>query len=159
VAEHPAVSRVLHALEVAGVHGEVRWLEDSAKTAAQAASALGIEVGAIASSLIFLLDEEPLLVLTSGAHRVDTAWLGEQLGGTIRRADAAFVKTVTGQVIGGVAPVGHPQPVRTVVDVALQAFPVVWAAAGHAHTVFPTTFADLLVMTGGVSSAVEPERS
>jgi len=156
VAEHPAVSRVLADLRAAGVSGEVRWLDDSAKTAVEAASALGIEVGAIANSLIFTIDGEPLLVLTSGAHRVDTAWLGQQLGGTIARADAALVKEATGQVIGGVAPVGHPKPVRTIVDTALAEFDEVWAAAGHAHTVFPTTFAELVSMTGGLAHAVEP---
>jgi prolyl-tRNA editing enzyme YbaK/EbsC (Cys-tRNA(Pro) deacylase) len=156
VTEHPAVSRVLEALRAAGATGEVRWLDDSAKTAAEAASALGIGVGAIANSLVFTIDGEPLLVLTSGAHRVDTAWLGDQLGGRIARADAALVKATTGQVIGGVAPVGHPKPVRTIVDTALAEFDEVWAAAGHAHTVFPTTFAELVSMTGGLATAVEP---
>lgn len=156
VAEHPAVARVLEALRAAGAQGEVRWLDDSAKTAAEAASALGIEVGAIANSLVFTIDGEPLLVLTSGAHRVDTAWLGDQLGGTIARADAALVKEATGQVIGGVAPLGHPKPIRTVVDTALAEFEEVWAAAGHSHTVFPTTFGELVAITGGTAHAVEP---
>ena len=130
------------------------WLDDAASTAALAAAALGVEVGAIANSLVFLLDGEPLLVLTSGAHRVDTVWLGEQLGGTITRAGAAQVKDATGQAIGGVAPVGHPARIRTVVDVALNEHPQVWAAAGVAHTVYPTTFDELLRVTGGTPSAV-----
>ncbi|MCS5732755.1 YbaK/EbsC family protein [Herbiconiux daphne] len=151
---HPAVLRVRQALDAGGVTGEIVWLDDAASTAALAAAALGVDVGAIANSLVFLLDGEPLLVLTSGAHRVDTAWLGERLGGTIGRASASQVKDATGQVIGGVAPVGHPAPIRTVVDVALVEHQQVWAAAGHAHTVYPTTFDELLRVTNGTASAV-----
>ncbi|MFB2596958.1 YbaK/EbsC family protein [Herbiconiux sp. P17] len=154
--DHPAVVRVRRALDEGGVSGEIVWLDDAASTAALAAAALGVEVGAIANSLVFLLDGEPLLVLTSGAHRVDTAWLGEQLGGTIARASAAQVKEATGQAIGGVAPVGHPAPLRTVVDVALAAHPQLWAAAGVAHTVYPTTFDELLRVTGGTPTPVDP---
>ncbi|SDY39435.1 YbaK/EbsC family protein [Herbiconiux ginsengi] len=152
--DHPAVARVRAALDAGGVRGEIVWLDDAASTAVLAAAALGVEAGAIANSLVFLLDGEPLLVLTSGAHRVDTEWLGEQLGGTITRASAAQVKEATGQAIGGVAPVGHPAPIRTVVDVALDAHPQVWAAAGVAHTVYPTTFDELVRVTGGTPSAV-----
>ena len=154
--EHPAVDRVREALRRHGLDPEIRWFDDAATTAHAAADALGIPVGAIANSLIFTLDGEPLLVLTSGAHRVDTAWLGERLGGTIGRASKDVVKRATGQVIGGVAPLGHPSPVRTLVDVALAEFPVVWAAAGHAHTVFPTSFDELLRITGGTASPVVP---
>lgn len=154
--EHPAVDRVREALRQHGLHPEIRWFDDATTTAQAAADALGIPVGAIANSLIFTLDGEPLLVLTSGAHRVDTAWLGERLGGTIGRASKDVVKAATGQVIGGVAPVGHPSPVRTLVDVALAEFPVVWAAAGHAHTVFPTSFEELLRITGGTATPVVP---
>lgn len=153
---HPAVDRVLADLAEHGVHPPVRWLDDAASTAALSAAALGIEVGQIANSLVFLLDGEPLLVLTSGGHRVDTAWLGSQLGGEIARAPAAAVKEATGQSIGGVAPVGHPRHLRTLVDEALGEYDTVWAAAGHAHTVYPTTFADLVRVTGGAPSAVVP---
>ena len=156
--EHPAVTRVTSALRAAGATGEVRWLDESAPTAAAAAEALGIEVGAIANSLIFTLDGEPVLVMTSGSHRVDTAWLGEQIGGKLGRADAVLVKVATGQVIGGVAPVGHPAPLRTWIDTALSDYPQIWAAAGHAHTVFPTTFDELVSLTGGVVTAVVPEQ-
>ena len=156
---HPAVDRVRQALNAHGLDPEIRWFDDATTTAVAAAAALGIEVGAIANSLVFTLDGEPLLVLTSGAHRVDTAWLGERLGGTIGRASKDLVKEATGQVIGGVAPLGHPSPIRTLVDEDLAAYPVVWAAAGHAHTVFPTTFAELLRLTGGVATAVEPSAS
>ena len=153
---HPAVERVRLALNAQGVDPEIRWFDDAATTAVAAAAALGIEVGAIANSLVFTLDGAPLLVLTSGAHRVDTAWLGERLGGTIGRASKDLVKEATGQVIGGVAPVGHPAPIRTLVDVDLAGYPVVWAAAGHAHTVFPTSFAELLRLTGGTGTPVVP---
>ncbi|HEY5031093.1 MAG TPA: YbaK/EbsC family protein, partial [Actinomycetes bacterium] len=105
--------------------------------------------------LVFRADGEPLLVLTSGAHRVDTAKVAAHLDvAAIERADPEFVRTHTGMAIGGVAPVGHPQPIRTLVDVALAAYPVVWAAAGHPHTVFPTSYPELLSITGGVSAEV-----
>ncbi|PPG69455.1 YbaK/EbsC family protein [Rathayibacter rathayi] len=146
---HPAVDRVLVDLDRHGVHPPVRWLDEAASTAALAAAALGVEVAQIANSLVFLLDGVPLLVLTSGGHRVDTEWLGEQLGGVIGRASAAEVKAATGQTIGGVAPVGHPAPLRTVVDTALAAYDVVWAAAGHAQTVYPTNFDELVRVTAG----------
>ena len=153
---HPAVERVETSLREAGWSGAVRWLDDSAPTAAHAAAALGIEIGAIANSLVFTLDGVPLLVMTSGAHRVDTAWLGEQLGGTIKRADADLVKQATGQVIGGVAPIGHPEPLRTIVDAQLASYPQLWAAAGHANTVFPLTFDELVRITGGQVREGEP---
>ncbi|MEV7770985.1 YbaK/EbsC family protein [Kitasatospora sp. NPDC086791] len=146
---------VAEALAAAGVAGEIVVLPDSARTAAEAAAALGCEVGAIANSLVFLCDGEPLLVMTSGAHRVDTGYLAEQLGaGGITRASADQVRGATGQAIGGVAPTGHPAPLRTVVDTALQRYEVLWAAAGHPHTVVPMSYAELLRVTGGTPSAV-----
>lgn len=153
---HPAVERVVAALADHDLHPEVVWLDDAVTTAPLAAEAIGVEVGQIANSLVFTIDDEPLLVLTSGAHRVDTDWLGSRLGGTIARASKDTVRTATGQVIGGVAPLGHPTPVRTVVDTHLDRYDRVWAAAGHAKTVFPTSFAELLRITGGMASPVEP---
>ncbi|WP_436532312.1 YbaK/EbsC family protein [Actinoplanes sp. HUAS TT8] len=149
--ELPERSRIVQQhLTDAGVTARVRQLPDSARTAAEAASALGCEVGAIASSLLFLADEEPLLVMTSGRHRVDTAVLASAVGATtVAMANAKQVRAVTGQAIGGVSPVGHPAPVRTVVDEALNEYPVIWAAAGTPHTVFDLTYADLLTLTGG----------
>ncbi|WP_120006856.1 YbaK/EbsC family protein [Nesterenkonia muleiensis] len=155
--QHPAVEKVRCALAAHGLHPEVTWFDDAVTTAARAAEALGVEVGQIANSLVFTLDEEPILVLTSGAHRVDTDWLGEQLGGVIGRASKDVVKQATGQVIGGVAPVGHPQRVRTLVDTALAEYPEVWAAAGHAKTVFPTTYDQLLTITSGTPTAVSSD--
>jgi len=154
--EHPAVERVRRDLRAHGLDPGIRWFDEAATTAPAAAAALGIPVGAIANSLVFTLDGKPILVLTSGAHRVDTAWLGERLGGTIGRASKDAVRLATGQVIGGVAPVGHPSPLRTLVDVALAGYPVVWAAAGHAHTVFPTSFDELVRITAGEPTPVAP---
>ncbi len=153
---HPAVDAVVADLARSGIPARVVWLDDAATTAQLAADALGIEVGAIANSLIFTLDNDPILVLTSGRHRVDTAWLGGQLGGTLRRASANTVKSATGQVIGGVAPVGHPQPLRTLIDPVLAEYDEVWAAAGHAHTVLPLTFDQLVDVTNVTVQAVEP---
>jgi prolyl-tRNA editing enzyme YbaK/EbsC (Cys-tRNA(Pro) deacylase) len=130
-------------------------LPDAVTTAAAAAAALGIEVGQIANSLVFELTSdtgavEPLLVLTSGAHRVDTGKVADLLGAQrVRRASPDFVRTSTGQPIGGVAPVGHPAPVRTLVDRALDVYTEVWAAGGIPHAVFPSTFAELVQVTGG----------
>ncbi|MEJ3403775.1 YbaK/EbsC family protein [Rathayibacter sp. YIM 133350] len=147
--DHPAVDRVRTALAAHGLEPEITWFEVATPTAQAAAEAIGTEVGAIANSLVFTLDGEPVLVLTSGEHRVDTAWLGQRLEGTLERASKEVVKQATGQVIGGVAPVGHPEPVRTFVDVSLAKYETVWAAAGHAHTVFPTTYPELLRVTAG----------
>lgn len=154
---HPSVDRVQRELNAHGITGEVRWFEAATPTAASAAAELGVEVGAIANSLVFTLDGEPILVMTSGGHRVDTGWLGEQLGGTLGRASADVVRAATGQAIGGVAPTGHPAPLRTFVDTALAAFPVLWAAAGHPHTVFPTSYEELLRVTAGTPIEVTPE--
>ncbi|MFE7524329.1 YbaK/EbsC family protein [Kitasatospora sp. NPDC057542] len=148
---------VAEALAAAGVPGGIRLLPDSARTAAEAAAALGCEVGAIANSLVFLCDGAPLLVMTSGAHRVDTVHLAGRLGtGPIERATAVQVREATGQAIGGVAPTGHPARLRTVVDTALQQYDVLWAAAGHPHTVVPMTYEELLRVTAGTPSVVTP---
>lgn len=154
--QHPAVSKFLSDLAKHDLQPQVTWFEQAATTAEAAAESLGVDVGQIANSLIFTLDEQPILVLTSGAHRVDTDWLGNQLGGTIGRASKDTVKAATGQVIGGVAPAGHPQPVRTYVDTALQRYSEVWTAAGHPKTVLPLTYDQLLTVTGGTPTAVRP---
>lgn len=152
---HPNTANVAAVLDACGVSGEVVELPERAATAAAAAAQLGCAAGAIANSLIFRADDAPLLVLTSGAHRVNTELLGEQLQlPRIGRGEPDFVREVTGQPIGGVAPVGHPSPIRTVVDLALQDHDVVWAAAGHPHTVFRTTCAELLRITGGTLAKV-----
>lgn len=154
--QHDAVDRVLAALAEQGVAPEVVWFDDAVTTAQLAADALGVQVGQIANSLIFTLDGAPLLVLTSGAHRVDTTWLGEQLGGTVGRADKDLVKSATGQTIGGVAPIGHLLPIRTLIDVELEQYDEIWAAAGHPKSVYATTFTELHRVTGAEIVRVEP---
>lgn len=144
------------ALADAGVPGPVRVLPDAARTAAEAAAALGCEVGAIANSLVFWSDDAPLLVMTSGAHRVDTAALAARTGrGALHRATPEQVRAATGQAIGGVAPLGHPEPLPTLVDEALREHGTVWTAAGHPHTVVPMTFADLVRITRGTVVRVD----
>jgi prolyl-tRNA editing enzyme YbaK/EbsC (Cys-tRNA(Pro) deacylase) len=152
---HRNAEHVASVLSTLGVPGKVQELAEPAPTAATAAAQLGCEVGAIANSLVFSADGEPLLVLTSGAHRVDTGKVAAELGVlTVGRADPELVYAATGQRIGGVAPVGHPRPVRTLVDTALAAYDVIWAAAGHVHTVFPTSFDELVRITGGMPADV-----
>lgn len=158
---HPNVQAVQDALDSAGAVDasgqpcQVRMLPDAVHTAVAAAAALGVEVGQIANSLIFDADGEPLLVLTSGAHRVDTAKVAASLGiTTLRRATPDFVRDHTGQPIGGVAPLGHPKGVRTLVDTALAGYPEVWAAGGVPRAVFPTTYAELVRITAGAPAEV-----
>ena len=152
---HANTQRVADALLAAGATGQIRELPQPVRTAAAAAEQLGVEVGAIANSLVFDADGEPVLVLTSGAHRVDTDLVARLLGvGTLRRATPEFVRATTGQPIGGVAPVGHPAPVRTLVDTALSGHPQVWAAGGHPNTVFPTNFDELVRITRGTPADV-----
>jgi prolyl-tRNA editing enzyme YbaK/EbsC (Cys-tRNA(Pro) deacylase) len=161
VLDHPSVARVAAALHAAGVHGQIRELPESAPTAATAAAQLGCGVGAIANSLVFAAEThddpavEPVLVLASGAHRVDTARTAALFGARrLRRADPDLVRAATGFPIGGVAPLAHSRPLRTLVDVALREHDVVWAAGGHPHTVFPTTFDELIRLTGGTPAEV-----
>jgi len=153
----PIRSRLVHdALRAAGIPGEIVVLPDAAATAPLAAAALGVEVGAIANSLVFWSDGAPLLVMTSGAHRVDTAALAARLGRErIQRATAEQVREATGQAIGGVAPTGHPAPLLTIIDEALADHPEIWAAGGTPHTVFPMTFDELVALTGGVVTKVD----
>ncbi|MFC5182209.1 YbaK/EbsC family protein [Actinomadura harenae] len=152
---HPNAERVAGVLREQGADGEIIELPDSARTAQAAADQLGCEVGAIANSLVFDADGGPLLVLTSGAHKVDTARVAALVGARkVRRATPEFVREHTGQPIGGVAPVGHPAPIRTLVDVWLDGHERVWAAGGHPHTVFPTSYAELLRVTGGAAADV-----
>ena len=153
--EQQSVTTVREALKLRGATGEVRRLDDSARTAKEAADALGIEVGQIASSLVFLADGAPVLVMASGGHRVDTNKLSAILdGAVITKANADDVRAATGFAIGGVAPVGHPEPLRTIVDIALAQYDVVWAAGGHPHYVFPTSYDELLRITAGEAAEV-----
>jgi Cys-tRNA(Pro) deacylase len=152
---HPHTERVTAALRAGGATGAVRELSDSARTAVEAASALGVAVGAIVKSLVFAADGAPLLVLASGDHQVDTTKVAAVVGAeSVKRADVDLVRSATGYAIGGVAPVGHPAPLPTVVDRHLATFDAVWAAAGTPHTVFPTTYDELLRLTGGTAADV-----
>lgn len=150
VLQNPSVQRVSAKLRELGIKGEVHVLSDSARTAQEAADALGILVGQVASSIVFKLDDEsPLLVITSGRHRVDTKLVAEKLGvAKLHRVDADYVKEKSGFSIGGVSPVGWVSPATILIDEALNDYEVVWAAAGHPHSVYPTTFAELLECTG-----------
>ncbi|GAA2384007.1 YbaK/EbsC family protein [Nonomuraea africana] len=153
---HPNAARVASALRELGATGEIVVLPDSARTAAEAASAVGVDVGAIVKSMLFDADGAPLLVLTSGAHNVDVNLIARTAGAAkVRRATPEFVRAATGQPIGGVGPVGHPAPIRTLVDTWLGKHEVIWAAGGHPHAVFPTTFDELLRITGGTAVEVE----
>ena len=167
---HPNCTAVNEILRATGLPGRVRMLDKAVTTARAAAEHLGCPVGAIANSLIFetftaasvgmreQLKEAaagaPLLIMTSGAHRVDMSKVGEQLGVQLRRASPAFVREHTDQPIGGVAPVGHPKPIRTIVDRALAEFDVLWAAGGIPHAVFPLTYDELIRLTDGVEADV-----
>lgn len=157
VLAHPAVVRVRRALIDLGAPSEIVVLDEHVRTAPLAAAALGINVGQIANSLIFTVPDaddpeglQPLLVLTSGSHRVDVDQVAAVLGvPRLDRADPDFVRRRTGFSIGGVAPVGHIEPLHTLVDVELSRHDQVWAAAGHPRTVFPTRYDELLRITAG----------
>ena len=150
----PAVVRVREAIERAGIDTRIVELPGAARTARDAAQYLGCEVGQIANSLIFRMatTQRAVLVMSSGAKRVDTHRLAAAVGEPIEKADAEFVRSHTGFVIGGVAPAGHVGDLAKFVDKALAAYPEIWAAAGHPHTVFPLSYAQLLRLTAGVEA-------
>jgi prolyl-tRNA editing enzyme YbaK/EbsC (Cys-tRNA(Pro) deacylase) len=153
--EHPSVIGFRDELTRRGGTGDVVILPDAVHTAALAAAALGCEVSAIANSLLFDAGGVPVLILTSGGHRVDVAKAARAVGvPTLDRASPGFVRQHTGQVIGGVSPLGHPAPVATWIDTGLRHHEVVWAAAGHPAAVFSTTFDELVAMTGATEIEV-----
>ena len=162
--EHASVKRVRTELESHGVLTEIRHLSDTARTAVDAANVLEVEVGQIASSIVFKIEteqgERPLLVVTSGRHRVDTAIVAAALQvPKLGRADADFVRLWSGFAIGGVSPIGwlHNGEVfqpQTIVDTALSEYGVIWAACGHTHVVCSLTFESLLKITAGTALAV-----
>ena len=154
--EHRSISRFRDELARRGVAGRVVVLPDSVHTAALAAEAVGCEVGAIANSLIFDADGSPVLILTSGAHRVDTKKVAAALGvEKLGRAKPEFVREHTGQTIGGVSPIAHPAPVPTYIDPWLRKYDELWAAAGHASAVFSTSYDELVRLTGATELEVE----
>ena len=152
---HPNVERVTTVLRDGGATGEVRELSASTRTASDAATALGVPVGAIVKSLVFAADSAPVLVLASGDHQVDTHAVARVLGAAhVGRADPDLVRDATGFAIGGVPPVGHARPLRTVVDRHLADFESVWAAAGTPNAVFSTTYDELVRLTAGIPADV-----
>ena len=152
----PAVERVRSALKSGDSFAEIKLLESSARSSKEAADSLGIEVGQIAASIIFRLpDDSPVLVITSGRHRVDTDLITKHLGvAELQRADADYIKNISGFTIGGVSPVGWITSPLSIIDIALNDYDVVWAAAGHPHAVYPTTFEELQRMTGSTPLVV-----
>ena len=151
ILEKAAVRRFIAAAKDLGVQGQVTILADTARTAVDAANGLGIQVGQIASSLIFKMPSgNPLLIITSGRHRVDTELVAKNLGITeLGRADANYVKEVSGYSVGGVSPLGWiSKPEIILIDEALNDYDIVWAAAGHPHAVYPTTYGELIQCTG-----------
>lgn len=149
--DNSSVIRVKSFLENAGIDRQIVALSDSARTATEAAEALGIEVGQVASSIVFKLPNgSALLVITSGRHRVDTKLVAAALGvEKLHRADADFVRDVSGFAIGGVSPVGWISPPGEIlIDEALNDYGAVWAAAGHPHSVYSTTYSELIKCTG-----------
>ena len=154
--ENSSVQRVQSLMKELGMSGEITALADSARTAKEAADALGIEVGQVASSIVFKLDDEsPLLVITSGRHKVDTDLVAKNLSQSkLHRVDADYVKEKSGFSIGGVSPIGWVSDATVLIDLALDDYEVVWAAAGHPHSVFPTTYAELIACTGATPMVV-----
>ncbi len=145
------VARVADALRAAGIDSPIVELPGAARTAKLAAEFLGCEVAQIANSLVFrgATTNTAILVMSSGARRVDTEKLAQVIGEPVAKADAEFVRTSTGFAIGGVAPVGHTGPVRAFVERSLAAYENVWAAGGHPNTVFNLAYRDLVRITGG----------
>jgi len=157
ILEKAAVRRFKEAADSLGVKGEINILAETARTAIDAANGLGIEVGQIASSLIFKLPSgNPLLIITSGRHRVDTNLVAKNLGlPELGRADANYVKEVSGYSVGGVSPIGWiTTPEITLIDQALNDYEIVWAASGHPHAVYPTSYAELITCTGATPMVV-----
>ena len=157
ILEKAAVRRFIDAADSLGVKGDINILADTARTAIDAANGLGIEVGQIASSLIFKLPSgNPLLIITSGRHRVDTNLVAKNLNiPELGRADANYVKEVSGYSVGGVSPIGWiTKPEMTLIDEALNDYEVVWAASGHPHAVYPTSYTELIACTGATPMVV-----
>jgi prolyl-tRNA editing enzyme YbaK/EbsC (Cys-tRNA(Pro) deacylase) len=154
--ENSSVQRVQGFMKELGMKGEITALADSARTAKEAADALGIEVGQVASSIVFKLDDgSPLLVITSGRHKVDTELVAKELNQSkLHRVDADYVKEKSGFSIGGVSPIGWVSEATILIDLALNDYDVVWAAAGHPHSVLPTTYAELITCTGAKAMVV-----
>jgi prolyl-tRNA editing enzyme YbaK/EbsC (Cys-tRNA(Pro) deacylase) len=151
-----SAQRVQDALAAAGIDSRVIALTVAARTSAQAADALGVDVGQIAKSLVFRATRSgrPVLVIAAGDRRVDEARVAALLGEPIERASPEFVRENAGFAIGGVAPVAHPAQMVTFVDASLRRFPVLWAAGGTPHCVFPIDPVGLVRVSGGTEADV-----
>lgn len=152
---HPNAARVADTLIARGHHGLITTQSAPVLTAEQAAAAVRVDVGAIVRSLVFLLDDEPVLLLVSGAHRVSLEHTGTRLGGTLTPAPDDMVAEITGQQLGVVAPLGHPTNLPTYVDSALARFPELWASGGSLGTLFRTSYTELLRVTAGIDIEVD----
>lgn len=147
---HPSAQRIQQALTELGYQGSVIEHEASTRTAEEAAQAAGCSVGQIVKSLVFRLDPagEPVLILVSGSNRVHEKHLGRLLGGSLVRADAEWVRDISGFAIGGIPPLGHKTPIKTYIDEDLLQYDVIWAAAGTPNAVFPVAPHELVRMSG-----------
>jgi prolyl-tRNA editing enzyme YbaK/EbsC (Cys-tRNA(Pro) deacylase) len=152
-----SAERVQQALVAAGLASRVVELQVAARTAQQAAEALGIEVGQIAKSLIFRTASSgrAVLVIAAGDRRVSEARIAELVGEPIERAEPQFVRDHSGFAIGGVAPVAHARPMTTFIDASLRRFATLWAAGGTPHCVFPIAIDDLVRISGGVETVTD----
>jgi prolyl-tRNA editing enzyme YbaK/EbsC (Cys-tRNA(Pro) deacylase) len=148
---NPSAQKIQDLLAGLGIPSEVIEFEESTRTAQEAADRVHCQLGQIVKSLVFKTQKsnKAILVLTSGSNRVDESRLGEYAGEPILRPDADFVRTWTGFSIGGVPPLGHPQPLETYIDEDLIQYPQVWAAAGTPNAVFPCSPSDLVTITHG----------
>ena len=157
ILERASVKRAQEAMDRLNVSGRIHALSESARTSQEAADSLGVEVGQIASSLIFKLPSGgALLIITSGRHRVDTDLVAKNLDiPELGRADANYVKEVSGYSVGGVSPIGWiTTPEITLIDEALNDYEIVWAASGHPHAVYPTSYTELIACTGATPMVV-----
>ena len=153
----PAARRVQSALDDLGLGTRVVVVEESARTAEEAAAAVGAELGQIVKSLVFAVDDELVLVLVSGANRLDTRKLGTLAHGRVERADAEAVRVATGFAIGGIPPIAHARPLAVWCDADLLTYDTVWAAAGTPHAVFPIAPDDLVRVTDATVADLRAE--
>lgn len=154
---HPNVQKITEIIETFGIQSKVLEFHDTTKTAKDAAFALGCEVGAIANSLLFIADGEAILVLTSGAHRVDEEFLATELGfESLKRATPAEVRLHTGQVVGGVSPLGRTKEIPVYIDLSLKAYPTIWSSAGTHNSVFSASYDELAKIANARETAVNP---
>lgn len=153
---HPSARRVAEALKARGVEGPFFEFDASTKTAVDAAKALECDVGAIASCLVFILDDEPVVIIKSGAFRVDTVLFAELAHGVVvRRATPEEVRAATGQPIGGVSPINWPEALRVFIDDSLARYQRIWSACGTPNAVFATTFSELENLTHATSLTLD----